>query len=422
MIWQIIKKQTLILLRHPQQLFLLIGLPIILITILGVSLSSFMDGEPMTFDTKVALIEQSNEQEQVERFLQEVEEQQLPDGAMDAIQAGVKQFQPVRILKDNVLGDPSLTDIIQLDVVSPEQRDAIIDDESYAAIIEIPQDFTYDLLQDVLLDIENDQQAQIMLYKNEGQPLASSVVAEILTQFQEELSLSTIAEKNGVSSEALHGHINYGKIASINERHPVIAKEYYTIGMAVMNVLFLASTIGSYAFTEKQSLVFNRIILANVSRWTYFFAILISSTLFAFIHLLIMFTFSWAVFGVTFSNIGAFLLITFGVALSVGGLSVLLTAISFRMNSEMVTNFFQSVIVAIFAFIGGSFFPIGDFLDMIQVIGNFTPNGAGMTAYLAVLRGAEVSDILEHLVFLFIFTFILVVVAIFSFPKRGEAS
>lgn len=422
MIWQIIKKQALILLRNPQQLFLLIGLPILLISILGIALSNFMNGEPMTFDAKVALIELENEEEQVEKLLNEVEKQTLPEEAMKEIHAGLEQFQPIRILKENVLGNPSLKEWIQLDVVHPDQMKSVIEDESYAATIVIPKNFTYDLLQNVLFDVKHDQQAPIELYKNEGQPLASSVVEEILNQYQEQLSLSTYAEKNGISSDELHMNIEYGEIVSISERHPVIAKEYYTIGMAVMNVLFLASTIGSYAFLEKQSQVFNRVILANISSWTYFFALLISGTLFAFIHLLIIFTFSWIVFGVTFPNIGAFLMITFGVALSVGGLSVLLTAISFRINSEMVTNFFQSVMIAIFAFIGGSFFPIGDFVNIIQVIGEFTPNGAGMSAYLFVLRGAGISEIMKHIVFLSLFTLILIMIAAVSFPKRGQTT
>ena len=43
MIWQIVKKQGLLLWRNPGQLLLLIGLPIILIAILGTALSSMMD-------------------------------------------------------------------------------------------------------------------------------------------------------------------------------------------------------------------------------------------------------------------------------------------------------------------------------------------------------------------------------------------
>ena len=44
MIWQIVKKQGLLLWRNPGQLLLLVGLPVILIAILGTALSSMMEG------------------------------------------------------------------------------------------------------------------------------------------------------------------------------------------------------------------------------------------------------------------------------------------------------------------------------------------------------------------------------------------
>jgi ABC-2 type transport system permease protein len=90
------------------------------------------------------------------------------------------------------------------------------------------------------------------------------------------------------------------------------------------------------------------------------------------------------------------------------------------MKSEVITNFFSSIIVAVFAFLGGSFFPIGDLSKTIQFLGNLTPNGAGMTAYLSVLRGDGITSILDHLTFLGLFAIILIVVAALSFPKRGQ--
>ena len=72
-IWQIVKKQGLLLWRNPQQLLLLIGLPLLLIAILGTALSSMMDGQDPEIEVKVAFIEHEDEKEQVERFLKDLE-------------------------------------------------------------------------------------------------------------------------------------------------------------------------------------------------------------------------------------------------------------------------------------------------------------------------------------------------------------
>lgn len=204
------------------------------------------------------------------------------------------------------------------------------------------------------------------------------------------------------------------------ESEPVTSKGYYTVAMAVMNVLFIASTIGSYAFREKQSNVFNRIIVSDVSQWIYFIGIFISTAIFAFIQLLIIFGASWIIFGIVWENLTAFIMITIGLSCAVGGVGVLLTAISYRLNTEVLINYFQSLIISVLAFLGGSFFPVGDFSKLVRVIGDLTPNGAGMSAYLMILRGSEISNITDYLLYLGLFSVILIIIAIISFPKRGQ--
>src|SRR5690625_6218935 len=73
---------------------------------------------------------------------------------------------------------------------------------------------------------------------------------------QEGIDLSTL-DFTAIEVEAIAKDFGWVK-------EPVDAKEYYTIGMAVMNVLFIASTIGSYAYREKRTHVFNRIIVADI--------------------------------------------------------------------------------------------------------------------------------------------------------------
>ena len=209
---------------------------------------------------------------------------------------------------------------------------------------------------------------------------------------------------------------------TINKKEPVSTKSYYAIGMAVMNVLFIASAISGITFLEKKSHVFDRVILANVSRWVYFIAVFISGSIFALLQLLIIFGFSWALFGINWSNLTFFLIVTIALALSVGGISVLLTAISYRLNSEIISNFFSSILVTLLSFLGGSFYPIGDSSKTIQRLGGFTPNGAGMSAYMAILRGDGFSDFSQHVLFLILFAAACYRDCGISFPKRGASA
>ena len=213
-----------------------------------------------------------------------------------------------------------------------------------------------------------------------------------------------------------------GEITTINKKDPVSTKSYYAIGMAVMNVLFMASAISGITFLEKKIHVFDRVILANVSRWVYFIGVFLSGAIFALLQLIIVFGFSWALFRVSWPNFGLFLIVTIATAIAVGGISVLLTAINFRLNSEVISNFFSSVLVTLMSFLGGSFFPVGDSSKLIQLLGNITPNGAGMAAYMAILRGDGFSEISQYILFLILFAALSILIAALSFPKRGASA
>ena len=81
-----VKKQGLLLWRNPQQLLLLIGLPIILIAILGTALSSMMDSSDPEIQVKVAFIEHEDEKQQVDRFINDMEKVEFPEKEFQGIQ------------------------------------------------------------------------------------------------------------------------------------------------------------------------------------------------------------------------------------------------------------------------------------------------------------------------------------------------
>ncbi|UJL47500.1 ABC transporter permease [Virgibacillus sp. NKC19-16] len=421
MIWQIVKKQVLLLLRNPVQLLLLVGLPIILIAILGTALGGMMSGESPEINVKLAVIEHEDEEEQVDRFVESIEDE-LPPESVEEIGANIDGLMPIRILKEDVLRSEALEEMVDFHEADPSELAELVDDNTYTAIIEIPENFTYDMLAYMVLD--EPTQPELQVSQNEEHQIGTSIVNDILQQYQEQLTLGTFLSKNGIDERAiaLDEDMFVGEITPINQGNPVTSKGYYAVGMAAMNVLFIASTIGSIAFLEKKLHVFDRIILGNVSRWVYFVGVLLSAMVIGFLHLLIVYGFAWLVFGVTWPDLLAFFTVTLAFATAVGGIAVLLTAISYRFNSELITNFFSGIIVTIMAFLGGSFFPIGDSSVFLRTIGNLTPNGAGMSAYLTILRGDGMSEIWNHILFLVIFAMVAIILAALSFPKRGSSA
>src|SRR5690625_147235 len=415
MICEIIKKQYITFVRNPQQLFLLLALPIILIIILSISLSGFISGDAIEIEAKVAFIEEENEQKQIDTFIQDIEKSDLHPLEKTIMKEQAKELQLIKILKDDVFHE--INNIIQLEEIQAEKKAEILKNDEYAAIIEIPANFTYDFLRYSFLN--EGKTPTIKLYENEGREIGVAAVKSVIDNFQEQVTIAHVAATNNINPNDLYANLDFGEITVVEQSRAVTSKEYYTIAMAVMNVLYIAVAISSFAFLEKESQVFDRIILSNVSRWTYFVGVFLSGTIFACVQLLLIFGFSRIVFGVAWELL-PFFVVTISVSMAVGGLGVLLTAINYRFHSEAVTNFFSTIIIAFLALLGGSFFPIGDLSTTVQTIGDLTPNGAGLSAYLSILRGNDLQTIWNHLVFLLSFAIILIVIAVISFPKRGQ--
>ena len=252
MIWQMVKKQGLLLWRNPQQLLLLIGLPIILIAILGTALSSMMDSSDPEIQVKVAFIEHEDEKEQVDRFINDIEKVEIPQKELQGIQEKVFQMAPIRLLKDKVFGSEELKQMMDVSDAKVSEKEKILNDDSYTAVIEVPESFTYETLQAMLLN--EGSLPELKVYRNEGAQIGSSVIENILQQFQAQLTLQTFLVQKGIDPSRIQMDENsiLGNTTTINKKNPVSTKSYYAVGMAVMNVLFIASAISAITFLEKK--------------------------------------------------------------------------------------------------------------------------------------------------------------------------
>ncbi len=406
------------MIRNPQILLTLIGMPLILITILGFALGGVMSGEQPSIEAKVAIVEQRDGPQELERFLKDLEQTNIPNEGKEAIAESASQLLPMKILKEEVLGNPELKKYIMVEEKKPEELDDVREDDSYSAIIEVPKDFTYNILHSLFL--EGNKRPTLKVYQNEGKELTSNIMKDLLTGFQEQYSLSsTIGKSSGfiVDASSMGSGVK-GEIAYVEDKVALTSTAFYAVGMSVMFVLYIASNMGSFAFREKEDHVFDRIILANVSIWKYFSSILATTVILAFLQLGILFGVCALLYGVTWPNMISFMIVTVFISLAVGSIGTLLTSLNYRANSETFSSFFSTVVVTVFAFIGGSFGQLFS-SDFIQTLGSLTPNGAGMTAYFKIFQGYNLMDVYPEIASLLIFTFVILVLSIILFPREG---
>lgn len=421
MIWTLVKKQMLLLFRSPQELLMLLLMPLVLIAILGFALGSFMSGDTITLNAKVAIVEHSNEQEDLDLFFKELEAKNIPEELSTQIYEGVKKISPITMLKNDIFGSEELMDSIEIETFPPSELSELKTNDDYDIVIEFPEQFTSNLLSQIFLDKEYD--TVIQLYKNEGKLFAPNMIEDILTAFQTQYTQMTILGMYGLTDNQEISQFMEnldGSIESITSREPISSLQYYTVGMAVMFVLFISSTIAAHASREKELHVFDRIILSNTSGFTYFTSVFLSGWVLAFLQLLIICGVSTIIYGIYWEDFFGFILLCCVLAFAVGGITTCVTAINFKLNSDSVSTAFGNIGVAILAFFGGSYMSIGNLSPVIQTIGDFTPNGAAMSSFLMLLQGYSLADIANNVIYLTCLGIVFLILAILSFPKRGD--
>ncbi|WP_243385247.1 ABC transporter permease [Bacillus kexueae] len=407
MILSFIKKELLLTLRNGQELLILLAMPLILITILGVALANVLEDGNVPLTTKLAIIQNEDEEAEKSRFINTY----MPDVGREYVRS------PSEILIQDVLQSESIRPFIELQLNPKGKLDDLKHSHEFDAVLIIPENFTFDMLKK-MYGVEETDSPTLEFYIREGKEWRGNLVEDILSAFQLQLTKAVSLNHAGINLTSDQTFIE-GEVQTVNKKEKINAIGYYTVAMSVMFVLYVAGNSGSLAFVEKKSHVYDRILLSNVSQKTYFISKTVGTMIIVLTQLFILYGVCALAYDVHWPNMSLFLLVTLCLSFTVGSLGTLIAAINYRLDSQSASNIFSSVIVTAFAFLGGSFYPVGNFPNVIQILGKITPNGAAMSAYLKLLQGYTFSAIYIELVLLISVGCTILFIANQLFGKKG---
>lgn len=407
------------LVRNPQELLVLIAMPLILITILGFALGAVLEGDEQIIKGKAAIAMHSTDEKEMTDFKDQLANLPLSNEKKEQLLHQAEDVLPIPMLIEDIFGSDELRSVITLEELPIDQLQRAKDEGEYSAIIEVPEQFTSKLLQSVFIDKTN--VPTLTIYSNEGKELTASVIEDIVAIFQEQYSRNAMLGKELQYENLLTLPDVSSSIGTVSNREPIGAFSYYAVGMGVMFVLFIASTISSRTYMEKKENVFDRILLANIPSWTYMVSVFFSSTLIALLQLGILFSGAALFFRVYWPDIVAFLCVTLSLCIAVGGITVLLMALNHCLETDAASKLFMTSFVAVLSFVGGSFVPVGNMSSVMERVGGFTPNGAAMSAYFDIFQGVGVMGVMDHIGILCLLGVLLMIVAWFVFPRKAGA-
>jgi ABC-2 type transport system permease protein len=423
-----IKKDIVVLSRQKSELMILLLMPFILIAILGFALGGIMDGDTETLHMQVAIVVEDDEQHGVERFSADMEDLSFPDEVIHELQSMAMNIRPYTLLQD-VFSNEDLRDLIETAEMDEQAAREALAEEDIVAILTVPEHFTYHALQKMLLD--EGEGSELHITVNNYDSPQSIVFHNIVDSFVRSLNFeSALIHALGEETETFFAAGSsqqevgdeLGGLETIASREPISSFQYYTLGMVVMFVLFVAGIISEKAYVEKKQHVYNRILLSDRHPFVYLGGKVVSTVVITCCQLLILFSLSALVFRTFALETAAYWLgmaaISIMLAVCVGAISALLTALTVRFENEAFSGIFSSGIVSMLALAGGSFFPVSAMPEMVQSIGGWTPNGAALSAYMQWMQGLGAEALLTPLGRMAVFSVLVLIVSVLIFPQR----
>ncbi|AGX03393.1 hypothetical protein B14911_20953 [Bacillus sp. NRRL B-14911] len=420
MLFQMIKKDLLLFWRKPRELIILLLMPFVLICILGNALGALNSDEIPDLDIKLAVWVQDDYEAGAAEAAAMIKNFPMPDEAKEEAVNAVEMFNPAAILIEEVFGDEEFSRSIGVDYIS-EELDSERQEE-YSALLTIPSGFTTDYYRHSLLK-EGDL-PELELQLNDSDALRAGVIRDFLANFQEQISLWQGIQTLGISAVDIKeaGIHELGAIESVSKVKDVSSVSYYAIGMSMMFVFYVATTAASFAYTQKEEHLYNRILLADVPNSIFFSGIFSAAAIVCFLQLNILFGLSALFFDVSYPDIMDYLIITGVISIMIGSFASLLSAVNYRSSSERAGRVFGNFLVPVFAFVGGSFFPVSQLGGIFESLGSYSPGGAGISAYMKILQGYPLGETAGQLWSLAVFSAILLFAALLLQPRKGEAA
>ena len=431
-----LKKDLKIITRDLGELALLLLMPLVLIAILGFALGGLLGGDAASSEPPIhidaLLVVEDDIADGRSAFVATLADSDTPLVQRAGLLAAVQTFDPIDIVR-SFLNDEGLGELMTVTEAAAAEAAAALTAGDAHAVITLPSGFSHAMYRRMLL-AEGDS-AEIRLQLGDDAPLSTSIVRDMLQTFASEFNLQTAlqqiqAEQGSFLPESLQGasaaaELTGGIEIVGGETRNVPSFAYYAFAMAVMFMLYLIGGTATRAYLELTSNNFDRIMISNASPTAFVTSKAVAAALVGFVQMMILITVTHLLFGAFDGQPASFwgqaALIAAAMALAVGAIAALVTSLVFRSDSRVLADTFNSVIVFVFATVGGSFVPVGEPGSLIVRIGNWTPNGAALSSLLDAASGLGFDSWGTGLIRLLLMAAVGIILAIVLFPRTRSA-
>lgn len=358
---QIALKDLLISLRDRKAIALIILMPIVLIAVLGVCLSSmFSQGSGVNIEKFGIAIVDSDGKDQAKQF-------------KDFLSSGDMK----KMIEINEMGYEDALDKVR----KGDMPAAIVIPEGYST------------------GIHNGNTVELKIYKDPGSPLRAEIVESLVKSY------SGVGSSLIGSIEAAAQVFNeYGADVSpvipnimkstenidmkfsednVKKNDSVSSMQYYAAAMLVMYIMFVGMLGTSSIIEEKEDKTLMRMMSAAVSKRQILTGKVLGLVMLGIFDVSVLILFTRLVLNVSWGNsIGGLAILSLSMIFAASGLAMLIASV-FKTSSA--ANSASPPIIMIMSFLGGSMIPVYIMPPMLQNVAKITLNNWALNGYLKLM-------------------------------------
>lgn len=416
-----LRKDLLIFWRDRKEVLIALLSPIVLIVILNFAFSGLFGEDAESLDIDVGIVLEDDESLGLEQFEETVRGMEIPDGQKERMLEQAAQLSPFGLLEE-FFQNPELGGLITTEQLGEEEAKELVESGELDALVKIPEGFTREVLGEVMLGEPADQSLILQLEENSIETgTLESMLNGYIDSLNYQFALGNVTDAEASSEPVLP----QGGREEIKGAETYSISQYITFSMTTLFTLFIGITVVEKTITEKRERVFERIILTNRNPLFYLMGKVISTFIFSWVQLMLVFTVSQLLLDIFPEKTPEFwfgiVLISTFFALAIAGLAAVFTTFASIMSNVDAINGVLYIVIMLMAAVGGNFTPVQGFPEWMQRIGEWTPNGLTLTTFLQWIQFGDTSDLGMPILKLSVFFAGCLVIGMFLFPKRGRA-
>lgn len=399
-----------------KSLALILLMPVILMSILGVSLKGvFGDSnnslgmEPIKF----AVVKEYDLDLETEKFENLLNTDFMRDLDNDI---DLDEFNPERIFFEEFLNNKDIKKIANYQVVDRALGEKLLEEDEISALVILKQNFIYNTY--VNMNIAGRNIVNIEVIKNIEKQFSADIIEMLMSGFTDTMN-NIISRKMLVIDQVIRSGMNLSnldvistlisensnkivevKIKEVTGEDPLNSFQYYSAAIMTMFLLYAASIGARALIGEKNRYTLQRLVVSGKSIMKFSLSNFVRIMIIAIFQSIIMIIYSKYALAVNWGDIITIIIAMFTSSFAVASLGSLISVITLITDRYYVANLFENLIVNIMALIGGSIVPIEILPKAMQKISFITINGSAINMYLNGMKYRPIAENKEYILVL----------------------